>query len=663
MDEKEYFFLSNHVPANAKKYEESSKRTLEDKRRETLKVCRTQVMFHILNSPNNYEKYLPVKTQIPSWIISPKVADIPTIKPVVFQQSSYFFSFIHIHIIDFVDAFLKFEKKDDFDFLISSAIPCLFGFFASNEHLHSASIFYLNCISKTKPNIGKKIVAPLFQASACFRFLEKVVNPFIDGIVTLNGSKKIVMTLRRLIIKNINMLPTPHRVAITTMIDAWGKEEGLNFFIDFLRDTTINWIIGRFLGQHAYNVDAYFNELKSNLNDIHDAFYYGKTEFETPNLYTVFNDPMRNFFISAEDLRALFEVVKTMKNNEPIMKGCVDLDKAPPFTMFWCKTYPSRKKREQTIRLMPLIFHFDQETETMKSDSDERLWNSIKQHCREKKTDPIKFIQEHNFPKDFEEYAVKRGVMSYKLDAILFENFLTFELNKNVVNDWLTFCWESQNQTILPAAILATQQALIKHYKTMYQTFLKSSCLFSSRKTKQIQYLIILERYLPKFSAPIKDELNEISILWKNILSVSRKNIICVGNFCTKRSTTETFYEASISLNFNNNAPIVAQFRGILYSLKLMKMAGSAEQWKELPLLELISMSMWDGLINLYAIIRLFAMSSPVFCDLLSEEDALLWRDLDQRLKAITKNVPKIMEIIDFAPIKIGSLIENEITP
>jgi hypothetical protein len=133
------------------------------------------------------------------YVFSPFEGQIPShLSPQYVQQSVRLFDFCHDHVAECAACLVKKANSKSFRYLCISAIPSLFGYFSSAEHINLAMKFYIAILSQTDSELGSTIFIPFFSAPGLYSFLESSLNPFFQRF--LKDSRVFTKTIKNLIL-------------------------------------------------------------------------------------------------------------------------------------------------------------------------------------------------------------------------------------------------------------------------------------------------------------------------------------------------------------------------------------------------------------------------------------------------------------------------------
>ncbi|OHS93048.1 hypothetical protein TRFO_12057 [Tritrichomonas foetus] len=635
MEEKYEFFLQ-HIPNNVDTVLTTTMYLINETRDNIIRCHRTVALSRILFERDKkiYGDLIPDELHLPSFVMKPNEVVPPRVSPQLLQQSAHLFAFLHLRLADLFDALILVKSTPEFPYLINSALPALFGYFSSKEHILLAFPFYYHTIDLSSPQLTFKIAYPFLAAPYIFRFFESSLMPFFSRFLRDNRIENCKANKRRLnelskiyandlidlFIQNLHLLPNFFTVFFKMAQKKWDHK----IIGDFLVNELFKDISFKFLVTFGYEKNEPFLEnVFSQMTVDHfvklsTALCKSKSSFEVPELFMNFGHSFYDFYVCIPDLVALSKVIE-MKTKLPASMTSLPFDNTPRFSMFWFKVFPKRKI-PLDLRVRPLIFS-DTQFQINQNPVYERSWLQMQsqfeypyEYCKS-----CQNIKDQNFIK----YVLLRSVEDFNHRASEFEELMSFKLWLSEIKKWGEIAYEQERLMIMPIAILATQQAHRREYKTLEIAFEHSSTLFSSTIIQKDQFLSLISLYLPNFISKINKDLKALDDEWSKFTYDRSKDFDLINIGLENQSSNAVFWESVEELRTVTINGITAGFRGVIRSFQFLK-----GLLKVLPkdLTEIaIILAQNKEILIFYIIVNSFAMKNKVFHSLCTDEEEGLW--------------------------------------
>lgn len=252
-------------------------------------------------------------------------------------------------------ALLAKTKSSNFKYLINCSIPSVFGYFCSLEHLQIASRFYLSVVQQFEPSKAIKILTPLMNNPATFRFIESVCSQFCDGLAinkieSFDDDKfchHFCDFLVELIRKSAQLLPEQVLSILQKVGDHnWTIEHFMHLFLDkFLWKSLRLWILYSEAKNHYKPLETIINLTSNNdrlLRIIYKSIQQAYPLFYMPSIYTIFGHNYLDFFVSAYDIHLIAHLLDECKMM-PDTVTLHELKKVPKGSIYYfysCQVYP-----------------------------------------------------------------------------------------------------------------------------------------------------------------------------------------------------------------------------------------------------------------------------------------------------------------------------------
>ncbi|OHT06057.1 hypothetical protein TRFO_05708 [Tritrichomonas foetus] len=252
-------------------------------------------------------------------------------------------------------------RHKNFHYLIRCAIPAIFGYFSSQEHLSIAIKFYNAIIdpeiTKCDQKLAISILQPLMHSSINYRFIEAALSKFLDAFVVdvnfLQAEDKenyfsmYSAFLVRCICQCLCLLPEPILTLLHRLKEiGWDPENfSILFFQKFLWDVAFEWLDNSSAKNYIDLIKKIIFITSSDKNQIsliYKSLFNAKSVYEIPSVYTRFGHTYLDFFISVHDVHVIAKILHSCK----MMPDTVTLEelmRVPPnyeFSWYTCQVYP-----------------------------------------------------------------------------------------------------------------------------------------------------------------------------------------------------------------------------------------------------------------------------------------------------------------------------------
>ncbi|KAK8848254.1 hypothetical protein M9Y10_019310 [Tritrichomonas musculus] len=601
--EEKYEFYLKHVPRSTSTLFGHSSTELDRIRKEVIRSHRIISLSSILTSEKKEikSKYGFSKSidSPHKFVLNPLVLDPSiSINPLLVHQTTSLFNLIHSNTSDLVDALLKYKKLipafssfslvsfndsdqnsesflfktsssslipnslKEFNFLALSAIPALFGFYSSNEHINLSMGFFVKLFNSTDClPLVLPFLSPFFSAPCLYRFFESSLSPFFDWFVrdTQKFNDDVIneysQKLTHFFISSAPLVPHTHVVLLRLMHAKWGEHAACFFFCEILLKKHIfQWLesVSTKIPKEFEQSNKSKSKIKNKNKDICEGDLIAReiiecifknldqskilhsvlnTEslIEVPFQYTVFEDPFLYFLVSISDIRALYHLFMKESHRTLNSMKIIDTEVVNENAVYWVKTYPPHQMETQLTRT-PLIFKND-EFKVSEDEVKERRWRAIENLADEREVDPMQIVKEMNDKKrrdsnlqsqilqteesknissndDFTLYALSMSLANFIESSEIFEQFLLQMYNLSSSKHWQKISIQYEYIIFLPIV----KEMVIKKEKKMnlsnidatnfkdqsINLFLEASKNLQSPTIKRYQYLFIIQRIIPK---------------------------------------------------------------------------------------------------------------------------------------------------------------------
>ena len=678
--EKEYEFLLKHAPQNIESIHSTVISQIDETRKSIIKCHRTVILSRILFEKDKsiFGDYIPDQLHLPSFILKPKEVSAPIVSPQIFQQSAHFFDFLHKNPTDLFAALMMVNNNAQFNYLIYSALPALFGYFGSKEHTYIAFSFYFLVFDLKSSEMAFKIAYPFLSAPYVFRFFESSLRPFfsrflrdsrVEPFRNINAnSKKIpkkhlnelskiyASDMVELFISNLHLLPQLFIILFKIGSNKWGEKVISNFlFSHFLKDISFKFLVNYGYSSYEYFLENVFLHVSEEIKiNFAKKLVQTKSFNEVPELFWNFGHEFIKFYICIQDVIALTELIK-LKLKLPISLQIASYENTPKSCMFWIEIFPKRAIPPTSIIHKQLIFQNDQYP-VLKNQTFERCYGQISKKLEECRkidfNDPLFMHQifsnftfkDESTKKEFENYIILKQLNELNQKAMAFEDFLKYKLNLFLASEWLTISYEHQRLMIMPIAIMAVQMARRREYTTIDIAFQHASNLFGySIIIQQDQFLSLINLYRSDLTRSFQKEFKLLKQEWSKFITERSTNMDQIDIGLNTQSESAIFWESVEELRSINFVDIPASFNCLMKSMKYLAYLVDSGKCQNDISEKLLVLAQNKKLLNFYVLINAFAMQNDTFHSLCSVEQEKYWITIESFiLKMITsyQNIP-----------------------
>jgi hypothetical protein len=542
-----------------------------------------------------YGAYLPESFFVPAFVLRPSDATPPTVSPLLLQQASHLFSFIHAHLSDFLAALVELEGKPDFNYLVAAAIPSLFGYFASREHFKLAYPFYFQVFQATKPLVGFKILYPFLTSPFLFRFFESALAPFVDRLtrdsrLTSPTTGRFLKSITEAYAKDLAGLFTersrliPRRVSVLFALlkDSWGMKDAVDLIVHRLfRPLSLMFLRASGRERHSKFVESVFAALSPALSEsLVLSLCNCRSLFRIPSLFLFFQQQFLTFYTCVSDIAVLARTMERKLKLPPSLASLCFND-TPITAMFWFKIFP-KPPLALPPPTTPLIF---------------RDLSGV---------DP----------------ALAEGARS-------FEKLLNGQMWLSVLREWQQIAEEHQRIMVMQIVVIAARQARERRYPTIEEAHARASRLFRSRLIKQEQFMTLIELGLSDMGEVRRVALRVVMELWSSYLRMKSQHLDGFEIDLTNRAANAVFWEAVEGLRGIDGDSLSFSFSLLIRSLHFLSALATEHLSRPDLIKAAIVLSQSQRLIKLYLIVRHGCLDCRIFRELCTDSEMFLWCELE----------------------------------
>jgi hypothetical protein len=245
----------------------------------------------------------------------------------------------------------------DFKHIVHAAVPSIFGYFSSDEHIVSAFDFYVLVVDLASPSLGVRILELFFNSVATFRFVEFALDKFFasfvfDYSVTPEEDRVQLLTshginLMACFIEAVPLLPDAHlRLLKHISEQKWPSNCFADLlFVRWLWPTTVKWLKGSPCpGEARYlnHVLGSVGKAKQEIRKFYRALFDSHSVFSAPQLFWGFDVHWLCCFVCVNDVGLVARMLdeQSLLPRSLSLSDFLDVDRDFQYYMFWCQIYP-----------------------------------------------------------------------------------------------------------------------------------------------------------------------------------------------------------------------------------------------------------------------------------------------------------------------------------
>ncbi|KAH0794809.1 hypothetical protein GPJ56_001356 [Histomonas meleagridis] len=647
-----YEFLRRYAPLNARVLLDANNSDVIRLRKDVLLKARLLSFSDLFDttSPQSYE-HLSHKEVLSTEEIFP-----PTVSPQLLQQSANLFKFLHQNVNEFATATINSYGTPTFSYLINHAIPCLFGFFSSKEHIETSQPFYVWVSENAIPKIAMEILEPCFR-TCCFSFVESISLPFLkrftiekkfwskDEFVKNKTIELFANELAKFIIDSVAFLPRMQIVILKIINEQWGKK----LLIEFLFETIIKKMLTLFLKtasheQHEKPLDAIFNNLCKNkklTDEIIKAIFSQKRPFQIPSMFLVFDHKYHEYIVTILDIQALLQTYTASYNNLPVTLQHLFIETTPLSSIFLIRVFEACGDRLQNL---PNIVFENREISLKPNHDFERIWLSFQAKAEEQNKDTLDFIKSSHFslPNGFLDYAFVRSIQVLIGNAMSFEKLLSHLAYMKSIRNWNEILLEYQRIALSPFALL---QMRIKT-KNIEDAFTKLPKIFSNPQIRQLQYLSLIAYNIPNLLASQRNNFAQAKAAWLDFIDSKTNKVHILDIHFSHPTSNKAFHECIQQMGSLDKENLISSFQILQRVITSISDLAKYEKVK-MPLLKLvICYSRSESIPKLYIILNRLAFRSHEFMKTCTEDQLKNWLTFESTFLGILVEDQKLCRML-----------------
>ncbi|EAX98510.1 hypothetical protein TVAG_269950 [Trichomonas vaginalis G3] len=473
--------------------------------------------------------------------------------------------------------------KTDFKVLCWSAIPSIYGFYSTLEHISNAFPFYCMLITKMNQNVAIEAILPFYISACTFKFIESVYQGFAIKFcndVRINGKKlptkiidEYIPQIIDSIIKALPLLPQQHVFLIKFMLaQGWNSNDVLDFFIHrFVMHQLIRYLNSTPFKHHYDHFCSVAKSINIHNPIVQDLIKFFETNsiFEVPPAFTVFDIPFTLILISRNDvdviIRSLMAINELPKTMVPFLK--YNYFQTITNRPFWMRIYSRKPKPIDTSYNWRSVVFDDIKVDDIPKDINfTRVWNKINSDCSDMGVHPLVFLT--NPPSDpdqlakynmfqtmlgkdkenFIDLATRKSLKILKSHAESFENYLVHNLALQSLTKWLSVVEDCLRMFVIPFAEDAinnelkevSPKSLIRNPRYIDLLLERAASKVDLSITRRLQYLFVIQYMMTTLIGPQTNEMmKKIDLKWLSLLNELRPTMPLPECFSNKKKNKE----------------------------------------------------------------------------------------------------------------------------
>ena len=507
------------------------------------------------------------------------------------QNTGFLVCHINENPEDMALALIRCIKMKSINYIIHCAIPAVFGYFASKEHLDIGIRFYRKIAEELSEKIALPMFGPLLHSAATFRFIECALTGFMKALaIDVNvqddqtGYIQVYSPfLKDCICKALPLLPEPI-LGLFRLLHKKGWEQASMqklVFGSFLLPSIRRWMSNSSASGHEKFVGKILENMKtqSNLvNEIIDELLKATSSYELPLVYRAFGNQYLDFYLSVRDIQLMAQILHKCN----MMPDTVTLDELSRVPVnhechcYYCQVYPKYKEERKATGKMNL------------------------------------------FPGDSSEV---------KLIERLMENTLyEAELEK-----WLRVLQDQERQVVLPS-IVDMAKSMAATELTFKRCFKRMVSAFNVPALSRLIYLSLVEANLAKWLKSNACVLDHLDIQFNKL--ISRPTDTQNEDFSTimaglPRSKKAVLVDAIQQLLCLDTANLYDKFMTLEHAMQQFINLQLEENLPDTIYPVFFQQNKGQKLLSSFIIINHFAMRISAFSSLCSDEENRTWLTLE----------------------------------
>jgi hypothetical protein len=362
MDERVIQKLREYVPKNTTNLVAKASLKIEETRREIIHKCRVISLYPFCTRlPIDSFSETTKRDHFHKLFACGANGAFPGVSQLS-QNAAFLVSYLLADPALLVTAVIERRNFSDFEVLVMSTIPAIFGFFSSDEQLWNAYLFYREVVKRAEPADSVRILTPFFNSIATFRFLEYALDRFCHGFfldLTLNptGDRGSLIAIHasnllQCFTKALPLLPHQHLKLLRYVRKSrFGPAELSDLFlIRFLFRNTAMWVRASPCDRFRPEIDRLLSAISGKpdeLKRLYRVLFETKSCYSVPALFLPFSQFYLLYLFSVNDILFLAQILGTLP-------GGLSRDEFKDFNMryrdtwFWCQVFPKNVRRDRS---------------------------------------------------------------------------------------------------------------------------------------------------------------------------------------------------------------------------------------------------------------------------------------------------------------------------
>ena len=593
-------------------------------------------LLPLMATPSYPDGLIPPRSSILPVIMSPKLLTTQEATPTFIQYTSLFLSYIHTKPNILAKFVAQHYGYSDFHFLVYSAIPSIFGYFTSSEHVEYATYFYLEIVKIGLPHVAISVLQPFLCSMITYRFIENVMTRFTTKFGaelrfdTQKPQKSLIDQYKNYLVQQIikyaPLLPQAIIVIFISLSQLKWKIIDFSdlFFKKFFNQQALVWVASSAFPHRTKLLSQILKEISKDqviVKQLFSTFIQTSSMYEIPSCYKVFGQQYIQCLISAADIKACSLCFETIEDLPPSLKDTSFeiFDINTIFRPFLVKIFP--KKGQTPIRprkpvIFPNLTDLNQIDKYLKSISNEL--DAIS------KTPKEELINQNDDDQGNDLSSKKMFDLNIQ-KAFNFEEFITLSFWLKTLNEWSSISNSHSVMLLTPIALKTSQSSLLAYPDSLHQAFLHSSRHFIENELKLYQLISLLNNFMKNQLTSQTELINEVEKQWIELITKISSNykILLANNFSTS-SQYMYWYGIEMMRALDNVAPF-KKFNYICSIFKLCDLISQRESSFQEILSSMIVITECKSFPTIFSIFDSHLIMNPDFEYLITKEQKNVW--------------------------------------
>ena len=642
---------------------------------------RASILIPLISSIKGNCRYFQQTSNLSSIINLAPIDALSIVTPQQVQLISGLIDFVcknPVPIIRGLEFLLQKQRFNDFLFLCYSALPSVFGFFSTKEHLMSAFSFFCTLVGTSNHLLIKHALLPFYCNCCTFRFVENLIDSFClnffhddrfyETKVKADVMKEYTKPLVSSIIDSFPLLPQTHQFLIKFMkTRGWTNEQVLDFFIN---DFVINQLL-KYMSSTPFKVHYDFflkYSQKIILNDflpITQVCFNSNSLYELPSGYYIFDLYFVHILMTTNDVKSILDVLTEAGEAPQCVKQFTNFANLTSTTYepFWIHFYPKKPNPvDLYLNWRPVVF----------SQIDLSLYPMEEYEKHLKLSQRDNNIAE-NDPEKLKMFTKIQKIVDYNNKSQIFETYLVHQMAqlelkhyRDVVYTYYTVINEPLILEILQSNIRDTKNPTPNKIAEFLDQSLQG---IDSPPIFQIVFMTIIQWVVPNVIPPERlSILKQFELRWKDHIDQIREQITLPKSFKYKKGNERTallinrkLWSGIIHLRCLQRVKFEWTLVIVIDSLNLFDELLKLDDKGSSVILYSIVASDCPVLISRFLIINTFIAKQKIFHSMTAENrDIILWYRLENAIfKILSLNRELLNDFLSFQDELIGYQYTN----